>query len=89
MNYLSFFSCQMFCIVEYFMEGEDNEIEIVPTSWFDKTKNSCWWPPNTYSRTQLNISITKVLPHDPLTWIEYQAKILASFSTCLKSKFSP
>lgn len=70
----------MYNIVEYFVPCGENEIEVVPKSWFDNTKNTCWWPPNIYTAKQVNNAIAKKLPHDPVTWIEYDAKIHASFS---------
>ena len=39
--YISF---QMYVIAEYKINGGENEIEIVPGSWYDESAQTCWWP---------------------------------------------
>ncbi len=70
----------MYIIAEYFLEGGANEVEVVPQSWFDKTKNTCWWPPSNFTAKKVNSYVIKQLPHDARKWVEYKAKSHATFS---------
>ncbi|KFM57936.1 hypothetical protein X975_17403, partial [Stegodyphus mimosarum] len=35
----------MFCIVKFLDFQEENEAEIVPTSWLNEDQSFCFWPP--------------------------------------------
>ncbi len=70
----------MYLLAEYNIEGAENEIEVVPECWYDKSSNTCWWPPTSFTPNQVNQHVVKKLPHNPETWIAYDANIIATFS---------
>ena len=70
----------MYVIAEYKINGGENEIEIVPGSWYDESAQTCWWPPSTFTFSQINHHVLKKTPHNPKTWISYEADIIATFS---------
>lgn len=64
-------------LVVHFLE--ENTVEVVPSKWYLKRNNECFWPDTKISKQKMLDIIKKC--EDPLpNWIAYSVKILGEYS---------